>query len=89
MVSTQYLRLDMDASGGQQFDPSRYIYPNADAEANIFMASFARHFTRVPGMTHRPPFPTRVGNRMVRRDRTEGRRQQGKGISEMGCREEA
>ena len=45
VVSTQYLRLDMDASGAQQFDPSRYIYPNADAEANIFMASFARHFT--------------------------------------------
>ena len=45
VVSTQYLRLDMDASGAQQFDPSRYIYPNADAEANVFIASFARHFT--------------------------------------------
>jgi hypothetical protein len=45
VVSFQYLNLNMQASGAQQFDPSRYIYPNADAEANIMIASWARHMT--------------------------------------------
>jgi len=45
VVSFQYLNLDMQASDTQQFDPAHYIYPNADAEANIFIASWARHMT--------------------------------------------
>ncbi len=45
VVYTQYLRLDMDAEDTQEFDPSHYIYPNADAEGNIFIFSLARHFT--------------------------------------------
>ena len=44
-------------------------------------------FFGVPGMTHRPPFQTRVWNMMVRRYRTEGRRQQGKGIARDGVSE--
>jgi len=38
-------------------------------------------------MTHRPPFQTGVWNIMVRRYRTEGRRQQGKGIARDGVSE--
>ena len=45
VVSFQYLNLDMQASDTQQFDPSQYIYPNADVEADIFIASWARHMT--------------------------------------------
>ncbi len=45
MVSFQYLRWDIDASGTQQFDPGHYIYPNADAEASVFIANWARHLT--------------------------------------------
>jgi len=45
VVSTQYIRLDMDASDAELFDPTHFIYPNSDAEANIFIATFARHFT--------------------------------------------
>ena len=45
VVSTQYLFLDMNASDSQIFDPSHFIFPNADAEANLFLASYAYHFT--------------------------------------------
>jgi hypothetical protein len=45
VVSFQYLRLDMDASGSQQFAPGQYIYPNSDTSANIVLAAYARHFT--------------------------------------------
>lgn len=45
VVSTQYLFLDMQASGAQMFDPSHFILPNSDAEANLFLASYAYHFT--------------------------------------------
>jgi hypothetical protein len=45
VVSVQYLNLDMQASDTQQFDPAHFIYPNADAEADIFIASWARHMT--------------------------------------------
>jgi hypothetical protein len=44
-VSFQYLRLDIDGSDAQQFDPGQYIYPNSDTEANVFIATLARHFT--------------------------------------------
>jgi len=45
VVSFQYLNLDMQASGTQQFDPAHFIYPNADASANLMIASYARHMT--------------------------------------------
>jgi hypothetical protein len=45
VVSFQYLRWDIDASGSQQFAPGQYIYPNSDVEASIFMFSWARHMT--------------------------------------------
>jgi hypothetical protein len=45
VVSFQYLNLDMQASDTKQFDPALFIYPNADASANIMIASYARHMT--------------------------------------------
>ena len=45
VVSFQYLNLDMQASDAQQFDPSQFIYPNADTEADVMIASWARHMT--------------------------------------------
>jgi len=45
MVSFQYLNLNMQASDTQQFDPSQFIYPNADTEANVMIANYARHLT--------------------------------------------
>jgi len=45
VISFQYLNLDMQASDAQQFDPAHYIYPNADVDANIVVASWARHMT--------------------------------------------
>jgi hypothetical protein len=45
VVSLQYLNLNMQASGTQQFDPSHYIYPNSDTEADVLIASYARHMT--------------------------------------------
>jgi hypothetical protein len=44
-ISVQYLNMNLQASDAVAFDPSHYIYPNADAEANIFIASWARHMT--------------------------------------------
>jgi len=45
VISVQYLNLDMQASDTQQFDPAHFIYPNADAEADVLIASWARHMT--------------------------------------------
>ncbi|MEK6193683.1 MAG: hypothetical protein N2F24_05590, partial [Deltaproteobacteria bacterium] len=45
VMSFQYLNLDMQASGTQQFDPGLFIYPTADAKANVMIASYARHMT--------------------------------------------
>ena len=45
VVSFQYLNLNMQASDTQQFDPSQFIYPNADTEANVMIANYARHLT--------------------------------------------
>jgi hypothetical protein len=42
-ISFQYLNLNMQASGTQQFDPGQFIYPNTDAEVSIVSASWARH----------------------------------------------
>jgi hypothetical protein len=45
VVSFQYLRWDIEASGVQQFDPGQYVYPNSDAEASVFLATWSRHMT--------------------------------------------
>jgi hypothetical protein len=45
VVSFQYLNLNMQATGSQQFDPAHFIYPNADTEASIMIANYARHMT--------------------------------------------
>jgi len=45
VFSFQYLNLNMQASGAQQFDPAHFIYPNADTEANVMIANYARHLT--------------------------------------------
>jgi hypothetical protein len=45
VVSFQYLNLDMQASGAQQFDPAHFIYPDTDTDADIAIASWARHMT--------------------------------------------
>ena len=45
VVSFQYLNMHLDASDAVQFDPTHYIYPSADADADIFIANYARHMT--------------------------------------------
>ncbi|MBV1959624.1 MAG: transporter [Pseudomonadales bacterium] len=42
-VSIQHLSLDLQASDSQQFAPGQYVYPNADVEANLVIANYARH----------------------------------------------
>ncbi len=44
-MSFQYLNMHLQASDTLQFDPAHYIYPAADAEADIFVLSWARHMT--------------------------------------------
>ena len=45
VVSFQYLNMNMQATDSQQFDPGQFIYPNSDTEANVMIASWARHMT--------------------------------------------
>jgi len=45
VMSVQYLNMHLQASDTLQFDPAHYIYPAADAEADIFVLSWARHMT--------------------------------------------
>ncbi len=45
VMSFQYLDMNLQASDTLQFDPSHYIYPSADVEARIFLATYARHMT--------------------------------------------
>jgi hypothetical protein len=45
VMSFQYLDMNLQASDALQFDPSHYIYPSADAEARIFLMTYARHMT--------------------------------------------
>ncbi len=45
VMSAQYLNMNLQASDTVQFDPSHYIYPSADAQADIFILSWARHMT--------------------------------------------
>ncbi|MBW1870015.1 MAG: hypothetical protein JRI73_12205, partial [Deltaproteobacteria bacterium] len=51
-ISVQYLHFNVNASDSQQFDPGAYIYPNSDVNANIFIATWAPHFT----LFNRPSF---------------------------------
>jgi hypothetical protein len=44
-MSFQYLNMSLQASDTVQFDPSHFIYPGADAGADIFVLSWARHMT--------------------------------------------
>jgi hypothetical protein len=44
-ISFQYLNLNLQASDTVQFDPAHFIYPNADVEANVMIATWARHMT--------------------------------------------
>ena len=45
VMSVQYLNMNLQASDTVQFDPSHYIYPAADVQADIFILSWARHMT--------------------------------------------
>jgi hypothetical protein len=45
VVSVQYLSLDMQAEDSQAFDPSLFIFPNSDSQADLFLASYGYHFT--------------------------------------------
>ena len=45
VVSTQYLSLDMQSSNSKMFSASAFVFPNADAEAQIFLGNYAYHFT--------------------------------------------
>jgi hypothetical protein len=41
--SIQYLTLDLQASGSEQFAPGQYVYGDADVEATLFIANYARN----------------------------------------------
>jgi hypothetical protein len=45
VVSFQYLNVDIEASGTQQFGPGQYIYPNADVDADLFVVNWVHFFT--------------------------------------------
>jgi hypothetical protein len=45
VVSFQYLNLDIEASGSQQFAPGQYIYANSDIDADIFIANYVLNMT--------------------------------------------
>jgi hypothetical protein len=44
-VSYQYLKMNATASGSQQFAPDQFIYPNAEVDASIAIATWGHHFT--------------------------------------------
>jgi hypothetical protein len=45
VVAFQYLPFDGDSSGSEAFDPVHYIYPESEFQANLFILTYARHFT--------------------------------------------
>ena len=45
VVSFQSLAVDIEASDTQQFGPGQYIYPNAEVEADLFIANWVHFFT--------------------------------------------
>ena len=45
IVSVQYMPAHLGASNSMAFAPGQYIYPNAETDANIFLATWAHHIT--------------------------------------------
>ncbi len=45
ILAFQYLPFSGDASDSQAFDPVHYIYPESEVQANLFILTYARHFT--------------------------------------------
>jgi hypothetical protein len=45
VVSFQTLNMSIDASDSKQFGPGQYIYPNADVDADIYIANWVRFLT--------------------------------------------
>ena len=45
VVAFQYLPFDGDTSNTRIFDPVHYTYPESQFQANLFLLTFARHFT--------------------------------------------
>jgi hypothetical protein len=45
VFSFQYLRFDVNTTDSQLFAPDQFIYPNAEVEASIFIATWAHHLT--------------------------------------------
>ena len=45
IMSFQYLPVNIGASDADAFAPGQYIYPNATVNANVFIGSYARHFS--------------------------------------------
>ncbi len=45
IIAFQYLPFDGDSFGSKVFDPVHYVYPESEMQANIFMLTYARHFT--------------------------------------------
>lgn len=45
IVAFQFLPFDGNSSDSQTFDPVHYIYPEANFQANLFLLTYARHFT--------------------------------------------
>ena len=44
-ISFQSLNVDIEASDTQQFGPGQYLYPNAEVEADLFIANWVHFFT--------------------------------------------
>jgi hypothetical protein len=45
VASFQFLPMNIDNAGSQQFAPGQYIYPNSDVDANIVLFNWIHHFT--------------------------------------------
>jgi hypothetical protein len=45
VFSTQFLNLDIQAQDSSAFDPSSFVFPGADAEAQLLVFSYANHLT--------------------------------------------
>lgn len=44
-ISVEYMPAHLGASNSMAFAPGQYIYPNAETDANIFIATWAHHLT--------------------------------------------
>ena len=45
IISFQYMPIHIGASSSMAFAPGQYIYPNAETDVNIVLATWAHHFT--------------------------------------------